>query len=470
MGLIYRVSWVVAAVLLLGFALRALGLGHDSLWYDEAGSIHYASQPLGDIAGNALGDAHPPLYFYLQHVWLIAVGRSEYAARYASLLAGVATAAALYPIGRWLGGPALGAVAAAAWALSPFGLYASREVRMYALLALVAVLSTFALMRLTARPTLARFAPYAASVAVLFYLHYFGPVLLAGHLAIALDRGRWRGFALWVGAVAVGGGLFLPWLAAIRDQVGDFGAGKGADAWQILRGAATAFASGFGPDWLGQRRVDDPLMLVVLPVVAGGLVALGLRQRVAAAWLIGPTAAFLALTVDRAEFTPRYLTVVAPGFALALASGLLGLWRAHRPLGAIAGLAALLLTFHALYRQHVDARLWHDDFRSAVAHLAAAERPGQTVVLNPGYFAPVYDYYAAGRWPTLELPARRGLEARPGLEAAVRGHTFVWLVLWQDYYADPDDVVQRWLGERGERIEERRFRGDVRVIGYAIRR
>jgi hypothetical protein len=62
------------------------------------------------------------------------------------------------------------------------------------------------------------------------------------------------------------------------------------------------------------------------------------------------------------------------------------------------------------------------------------------------------------------------MEARPGLEVAVRGHPFVWLVLWQDYYADPDDVVQRWLGERGERIEERRFRGDVRVIGYAIRR
>ena len=462
--------WLVA-VILVGFGLRAFGLGQDSLWYDEGGSIYYASQPIGNIAANAIGDAHPPLYFYLQHLWMGAVGTREYAARYASLMPSVATTAALYPIGRRLGGPALGLSAAAAWTLSPFGVYLAREVRMYALLGLLSVLSTYAVLRLLERPTPGRAALYAASAIGLFYLHYFGPVLLAGHAAIVFWRRDRRTFALWVAAVAFAAALFLPWLLRVWAQVGDFASGDaGTDPWRVIRSTATAFASGYPPERLDERRVDDPLLSPLLPLVAGALVVVGMRRAVAAAWLLGALVAVLALVAGRADFTPRYLTVAAPAFALALGSGLLTLWRLRRSVAVAAGVALAALTGSALYRQYADARLWHEDFRSAVAHLAIAERPGQAVVLDPGYMAPVYDFYALGRWPTIGLPAGHPLDARPRLESVVGQHGFVWLVLWQEYHADPDGSVERWLGERAERVDERRFRGDVRVVGYATGR
>lgn len=459
--------WAVAAVL-LGFALRAAGLGVDGLWYDEAGSTYYASQPLGDIARNAIGDAHPPLYFYLQHLWIGVAGTSEYAGRYSALLPSVAAIAGLHALGRRQGGLAVGLAAATAWAVSPFAVFFAREVRMYGLLALLAILSTYALTRLVAHPTPLRVLGYGASLAAVLYLHYFGVLIFGGHALIAVRRR----FVAWAATAFVAGALFVPWLWLASDQIDGLIGGERttAGAWRIVGSTLAAFASGLTPERLGERGIDDPVLSLVLPVAAGVVAAIGARsQGVPAAWLLGSFGAALLLVLGRADFTARYLTVAAPAYALALGAGTVVLWRVRVALGILAAASLLLLSGYAIWRQQYDPRLSHEDFRSAVRHLAVAERPAQGIVLNAGYMRPVYAYYADPAWPTVEVN-RGDADAEARVARLAERSSFVWLLLWQDYHSDPDGVARRWLEQNADRVDERLFRGDVRVVGYATRR
>ena len=83
--------WKIAAYLVVfsTFALRVFQLGQQSLWYDEGFSLYLSSQDIATITSTTAADIHPPLYYYVLHYWLIAVGSSEFAVRYLSLLWGV---------------------------------------------------------------------------------------------------------------------------------------------------------------------------------------------------------------------------------------------------------------------------------------------------------------------------------------------------------------------------------------------
>ena len=84
--------WLLAltlAALLLAFALRIYRLPDQSLWYDEALSIHYANQSLRGLLAGVSGSDHPPLHSLLLHFWMVIAGQSEFSVRYLSLWWGV---------------------------------------------------------------------------------------------------------------------------------------------------------------------------------------------------------------------------------------------------------------------------------------------------------------------------------------------------------------------------------------------
>src|SRR5439155_20847121 len=80
-----------AAILLLAFAVRIYRLGAQSLWVDEAFSINGAR--LGPLLSGVQDPGQPPLYGVLLALWVPLAGAGEFAARYLSLIAGVAAVA-----------------------------------------------------------------------------------------------------------------------------------------------------------------------------------------------------------------------------------------------------------------------------------------------------------------------------------------------------------------------------------------
>lgn len=96
-------SRVVAAVLVLGFGLRAFFLGHQSFWTDEILTVDAASVSFGDLFARPRDYNVMPLYYAIIH-GALQVSREEAWLRLPSLLAGGFSVALFYQALRgWFG-------------------------------------------------------------------------------------------------------------------------------------------------------------------------------------------------------------------------------------------------------------------------------------------------------------------------------------------------------------------------------
>lgn len=147
-------SWlrrlILAALVLLAFAVRAFQLHTPTLAWDEGWSVALSQLPLGDLFNITAYDVHPPGYYLLLRGWLV-LGRPEYVLRYLSLIAGVVSVPLAYQAGRvWLRrGPhaeLVGLLAAAYVALAPLLIYYSQVARMYALCVVGVLLAVWGLL------------------------------------------------------------------------------------------------------------------------------------------------------------------------------------------------------------------------------------------------------------------------------------------------------------------------------------
>ncbi len=141
--------WIVLFTAIAGGFLRILLLDSKGLWLDETFSVWMANLKVGEMLQWVIKiDQHPPLYYFLLHLWVGANGSSPYFARLFSVLFGVGTIPFIYLIGKRLSGPLMGVAAAAFLAFSPFNIYYAQEARMYTLLMFNASVATYALVRL----------------------------------------------------------------------------------------------------------------------------------------------------------------------------------------------------------------------------------------------------------------------------------------------------------------------------------
>ncbi|MCS7072655.1 MAG: glycosyltransferase family 39 protein, partial [Anaerolinea sp.] len=146
----------LVALLIAAFGLRTHAIGAQSFWNDEGNSYVQSLRTLPEIAIHAGRDIHPPGYYWLLAIWRVLTGQTEIAYRLFSALASLLTVALIYPIGRHIGGRAVGLLAALLSALNTFQIYYAQEARMYALLGLWSAASTLTLLRLIACPTTRR--------------------------------------------------------------------------------------------------------------------------------------------------------------------------------------------------------------------------------------------------------------------------------------------------------------------------
>jgi hypothetical protein len=154
--------------------------------------------------GLAHTDLHPPLYFWLLHVWSLVFGAGLTQGVALNCLLAALTALALFGLGRtalrndWEAG-----LLAALWVLSPATVAISTEARQYDLFALVTVLFVWQLLRIE-RLRRRDAVLLALATAAGMLTHYLFALVLAGALVIALVRRRFR-----VTAIPVLGGLVL---------------------------------------------------------------------------------------------------------------------------------------------------------------------------------------------------------------------------------------------------------------------
>lgn len=178
-------------ILALGLCLRLIGLGHGSLWHDEAFTGLVAPLPWPRFWEALLGDVHPPLWYLIERVVVAVLGNTAPALR---LPAALCSAAALILFWRLLFRLSKGAsrcaptwtsiAALAILAVSPFQVYYAQEARMYGALTLAAVLILIGV--LEDRPW-----TFALGAVLALWLHNLGFIyVLTGVIALLIQRIR----------------------------------------------------------------------------------------------------------------------------------------------------------------------------------------------------------------------------------------------------------------------------------------
>lgn len=469
---------------LLAFSLRVTTLTAQSLWNDEAGSLWHARHAVGAILAGLEPD-HLPLYFLLLKGWTALAGEQDAAVRFSSLLPSVLTVPLLWWLGRRLAGVVVGGVAAAVAAISPASLYYGHEVRMYALMALLAVLALGSFLR-AVDGNRRWWGVHAASLTVLANLHFFGSLLIPVSWALALGRaavvGRGRWFAGWAAAQLAVLALTVPVLLARFGAASGYQSVSAADLTPLaaIWRAAVGLLLGHHLERVtavvrdGLTTADQVLSLqLLLPLL--GVLVVGLMPSRRDGWpvlitaLAVPVLVISGALVTGRDFASRYLIVVAPVLWLFLGVGVARLARWWRPLGVL-GLVAVAAPSTMALARYYDPAYARDDMRAVAAFVAAEIEPGDVVLLNAGYAIKAFAHYFTGAAPVVALPSEQPPDDRLLEEAtlqAVAGARRAWLVLWQDYYSDPNQVAQRTLERNGLQIDGRAFHG-LNVARYLL--
>jgi mannosyltransferase len=264
--------WPLAALTLLAAAIRLSTLDLQSFWYDEAFTpVHVLHPSLWATLRSVVHSENtPPLWYAIEWADARVLGTGEVALRLPSALAGIATVAVAWAIGRELeDAPARSsrrvAIGCAAFvAVNPLFVWYSQEARAYGLFVLMGALATLCFFRVRREPSAGRMAAFAAVAALALLTHYFAVFLLIPMvLALLWDRATRRLALPGAAAVGVVGLALLPLISA-QGGHGTQWIGR----WPLrerLEAIPQYYLTGYSGSPLG-HGVE---LLVALPILAG---------------------------------------------------------------------------------------------------------------------------------------------------------------------------------------------------------
>lgn len=446
-----RPEIIAVAILATAVGLVLRFYTRSALWLDEALTVNISRLPIGQIPGALRHDGHPPLYYFLLHWWSGLFGTGDAAVRALSGVFGVLTLPVAWLFGRRRGGPTLAWLLLGVVAISPFALRYATETRMYSLVILLVFVGALLLddVLVRGRDDLLRLAGVTAISALLLYSHYWSLWLL-GAVGILLLWRVWRTDddaarrTAWrvIGAVVVGGLLFVPWLPTMLYQAAHTGT-----PWADPTRPTTVVAITL-QDFTGIGFSDTGLFAIVLAfaialaVFGRGLDARRIQLDVRTEPRFRPEALVTTLTlvlalvvsyVSWAAYATRYAAVFFPFVMVLVAGGLTVLRARWLRFGAFA-LVVAMCSVGALY----NVRDQRTQLRQ-IAHAVEAEaKPGDLVVYCPDQLGP-----AGSR----EMPST----VRQVVYPTFAGPDFVD---WADYAArneasDPAAFAKRVLAEAG---------------------
>ncbi len=423
-------DWVLPGVVVAGgVALRLWRLSAPSLWFDEAYSIFVAEQPVSAILARLRSeDVHPPLYYSVLHFWIVAFGTSEASVRFPSVLAGGALVLLTFLLGTRLVNRTVALLAATVVAISPFHLQASRDARMYALLAMFAAAASYALVRACETGQRRYWLLYAACSVLGLYTHYFASTVVLAHGFVVLHRER-RYFWHWVVAVVAILLLSAPLGPMVRDQLlhvkaaqqvrPPFTPGVLVDLTALLAfgGHVLGMGTYFTRSGLPLEVKVLPLVPFVLLLVVGGRNVRPRARAVLLAYLAIPVVVAGVVSLWVNIFYERYFSFVLPAYALLLAAGVSRLVFCRRErwvtLGLAAGVAALVLGLSGPALAVTYFGPWYYDWRGAARYVELHAWPEDLLVYIPANAYIPFEYYFFGPQPRIRLNPRE-LSGRPG--------------------------------------------------------
>jgi mannosyltransferase len=476
---------ILLAIVLCAFTLRLYRLGEPSFHGDEAFSARFVAKPAGEILA-ALGqdEPNPPFYYALLWSWLRLAGESEFALRFLSAWWGVFLVPWAYDLGKRLGGKRLGAATAFLAAVSPFLVWHSQEVRMYAVLAALALASMALLVRAWQSGRWLLWWAWAAVTWLALFTHYFAAFLAVAEVSVlvvalvrpARHQSRIAQLKAWALPLVVAALLYLPWVVYVAPAMLAH-----EKTWLLPVSGGEFFRRVFVTYSLGSTAAPWAARWLwpgFFLIFAAGGVTLARRQR----WGVGligccflmPLAMVYVLSLRRPMFHERYLIFVLSPYLLFLASGVIAwarmLSRSHPaamalaavPMAFLIGASGLSLANYFCDASYAKSPPW----REMIHFLQTQGRPGDVVIQN--YPDPSLNYYLADRLPHVPVPRFvpfSETKVEETLSDLSTEYRRLWLVPVRSADWDATGFVETWLDRHGDLIDQWHF-GSLRLRLY----
>ena len=480
---------IIALITLAGLAVRLFYLeqlgGFD---FDEVASFNFAEQPLASMLRTVTSRTfeHPPLYYVLLHLWfLLPLERSESFVRLLSVVFGTLTIPTAYLLASHIVNKTRAACFAALLvALAPLEVFLSREARMYTLLALLAMLSLWLLLKAIERGRWWWIA-YAIVTLLALYTHYIAvAILIAGNFYLIWvwrrnvpSLGR---FAVLELVVVLAHLPLLRMATGITAMIPAIGTGSWSREYFVSIVEMTWLQFAVGP--VVQTFWVLPIAAIVWLVA---LLGAGRHLRrpeslLLAALFVCTVVAVAALLVIDRPFRVRYIFMLHVPFLVLVAAGLEHV-QSRRWWLAAGGLAVAislpLIPYYTDYQRGDYERItqrvellaidgdevvltgpWQELFW---CHYAAKQDsgPATTVSIASGCLhVPEYDLFVH-RIPLSVPPPLDTVEAGESLRFIYEVHAprRLWVIQAGLEWADPDNFVERWLTEHAWRGYRRAY-------------
>ncbi len=141
----WKIFLLLFLIVVLGFSLRWYDLDKESLWNDEAFSVHHASisSVFEVITPVSMTEGAPPGYYLLLHYWITLFGTSEVAVRSLSVLFGVLSIVVLFFLVRLFFSEYVALLSSLFLATSMLQVIFSQEARLYSLFTFLVLLASY---------------------------------------------------------------------------------------------------------------------------------------------------------------------------------------------------------------------------------------------------------------------------------------------------------------------------------------
>lgn len=433
-------AWAaVAAATALSAGLGAYHMAGRSLWLDESYTWLISAQSTAGVRALAGGQGGHLLAYYLLVHWLISLfGASVWILRLPSLVAGAATVPLVYLLTCRLGANRLaGVLAAGLFAVSAPLVYYQQDARDYAVVVLLAVATTLALVVAVQSARASVLVAWAVLSALACYTHAEATLLVAAQL-LALPftprlRILWRPLAVLVALAALAS---IPPLAFAAGHAGTQSAFLQLPTGADVREVAAFLASGAGTpapvtgaDY-ALLGVTAALWATALGFLVADVITWGRSNRtfsyaLALSWLISPSLlALIVSEVSRPVFLDRYLIVSLPAAAVTAAMVLVRV--RPRALGFFGLIYLLVFRFGVLVPTYDKS---YDNFAAATARILGGARRGDCIAFYQTSERIAYDYYSVRHRPKKPLPVQVLPNAPSGDDPATVYH-YATLPAW----------------------------------------
>ncbi|MBI5034157.1 MAG: glycosyltransferase family 39 protein [Chloroflexi bacterium] len=479
-------------IILLGLALRVVRLDFQPLWWDEGYSVFFATRDFATMLARTAIDIHPPFYYAVMQIWMGIFGQDAVALRWLSVVFGVAAIPLLYALAHKLfSDRRLALIAAFLLAISPFHIYYSQEVRMYGLVTLLGIASTYLFAQLlpmkSGTPqTFLLAAIYIGVTAAALYTQYYAAFIIAFQFLFAVwyiaryNRAllRWHSISElwsnslmhWLGAWIAIGVLYLPWVIYAGPKLYFYVTSKVTheaypplDPITFLARYLSAFSIGHltNLDWL----VWTSIVLVAIALI-GILIAIKNRISPTLPHSFTPILTLFYLVIPLTlgyivnlvyPFNPvhgeRLLLLAAPAFYLLTAIGITALWNRRAILGALVVVVIGVISGASLYDFYTVPRYPNDDYRPLIQQMEQTALPNDLfLAIYPWQIGYLESYYHGAPLTIVETPsdtwANHPDQMQRDLDSYLAQHPRIWIAALQTLGRIVEDALDANLRPR----------------------